>query len=58
MDRSNSPTAPHLVIVVDGEREKPEWVANGTTLLTVERRDDEPVIVGGPVKTLPHFLIS
>ena len=45
MDRPRSPTAPHLVIVVDGEREKPEWVANGTTLLTVERRDDEPVIV-------------
>ena len=59
MDRSNSPTAPHLVIVVDGEREKPEWVANGTTLLTVERRDDEPVIVrasGENVAALPDQL--
>jgi S-DNA-T family DNA segregation ATPase FtsK/SpoIIIE len=59
MDRSNGPTAPHLVVVVDGEYENPEWAANGVTTLMVERRDDEPVVVrvlGEDVAALPDRL--
>jgi S-DNA-T family DNA segregation ATPase FtsK/SpoIIIE len=59
MDRSNRPTAPNVVVVVDGEGEEPEWAANGVTLLTVERRDDEPVVVrasGEDVAAVPDQL--
>ena len=45
MGRSNDQTRPHLVVVVDGDCADHEWAANGVTLLTVERRDDEPVVV-------------
>jgi S-DNA-T family DNA segregation ATPase FtsK/SpoIIIE len=59
MDRSKGLTAPHLVVVVDGECEEPEWAANGITILTVEARDDEPVVVrasGEDVAALPDQL--
>ncbi len=59
MDRSNRPTAPNVVVVVDGEGEEPEWAANGVTLLTVERREDEPVVVttsGESVAAVPDQL--
>jgi DNA segregation ATPase FtsK/SpoIIIE, S-DNA-T family len=59
INRSTGQTAPHLVVVVDGECEEPEWAAHGVTLLTVERRDDEPVVVrasGEAVAALPDQL--
>ena len=59
IDLSKGPTAPHLVVVVDGECEKPEWAANGITILAVEPRDDEPVVVtasGEDVAALPDQL--
>jgi S-DNA-T family DNA segregation ATPase FtsK/SpoIIIE len=59
VDRSNGPGAPHLVVVVDGECGESEWPAIGVTILTVERRDNEPVFVrasGEDVAALPDQL--
>ncbi len=59
LDRSNDPTAPHLVVVVDGDCQGPEWAVNGVTTLTVEIRADEPVVVracGEDVAALPDQL--
>ena len=59
MGHPNDQTGPHLVVVVDGACYDPEWAANGVTMLTVERRDDEPVVVrasGEDVAALPDQL--
>jgi S-DNA-T family DNA segregation ATPase FtsK/SpoIIIE len=36
---------PHVVVVVDGDFEDPTWAADGLTLLVVEYRDHQPVVV-------------
>ena len=59
LDRSNDPTAPHLVVVVDGDCQGPEWAVNGVTTLRVEIRADEPIVVracGEDVAALPDQL--
>jgi S-DNA-T family DNA segregation ATPase FtsK/SpoIIIE len=59
VERSNGAIAPHLVVVVDGECDDPEWAVNGVTVLTVGRRDAEPVVVrvsGEDVAALPDQL--
>ncbi|WP_428342189.1 type VII secretion protein EccCa [Mycobacterium sp.] len=59
MGRWNGPTAPQVVVVVDGECEDPEWAADGVIMLTVERRNDGPVVVnvsGEGVAALPDQL--
>ena len=56
---SDDPTVPHLVVVVDDESEDPTWAANGVTLLIVEHRDHEPVVVtisGEDVAAVPDQL--
>ncbi len=59
IERSNGENTPHLVVVVDGECEEPQWAAHGVTLLTVARRDAEPLAVrvsGEDVAALPDQL--
>jgi len=56
---SGHPSAPHLVVVVDDECEEPTWAADGVTLLIVEDRSHEPVVVtvsGEDVAAVPDQL--